>query len=109
MKNKDSLKITALYERLSKDDELNGESNSITNQKKILEDYAEKNGYANISHYTDDGWSGASFDRPNWKRLIEDVEQGKIGTVIVKDCCAIIGLNQKDLENQGNLAWSFLF
>ena len=108
-KNKDSLKITALYERLSKDDELNGESNSITNQKKILEDYAEKNGYANISHYTDDGWSGASFDRPNWKRLIEDVEQGKIGTVIVKDCCAIIGLNQRDLENQGNLAWSFLF
>lgn len=85
MKNKDSLKITALYERLSKDDELNGESNSITNQKKILEDYAEKNGYANLSHYTDDGWSGASFDRPNWKRLIEDVEQGKIGTVIVKD------------------------
>ena len=109
MKNKDSLKITALYERLSKDDELNGESNSITNQKKILEDYAEKNGYANISHYTDDGWSGESFDRPNWKRLIEDVEQGKIGTVIVKDCCAIIGLNQRDLENQGNLAWSFLF
>ena len=57
----------------------------INSQKKILEDYAEKNGYANISHYTDDGWSGASFDRPNWKRLIEDVEQGKIGTVIVKD------------------------
>ncbi len=85
MRNKDSLKITALYERLSKDDEQSGESNSITNQKKILEDYAEKNGYANISHYTDDGWSGASFDRPNWKRLIEDVEQGKIGTVIVKD------------------------
>ena len=45
----------------------------------------KKNGYANLSHYTDDGWSGASFDRPNWKRLIEDVEQGKIGTVIVKD------------------------
>lgn len=85
MKNKDSLKITALYERLSKDDEQSGESNSITNQKKILEDYAEKNDYANLSHYTDDGWSGASFDRPNWKRLIEDVEQGKIGTVIVKD------------------------
>ena len=85
MKNKDSLKITALYERLSKDDEQSGESNSITNQKKILEDYAEKNGYANLSHYTDDGWSGAGFDRPNWKRLIEDVEQGKMGTVIVKD------------------------
>ena len=85
MRNKDSLKITALYERLSKDDEQNGESNSITNQKKILEDYAEKNGYPNLSHYTDDGWSGASFDRPNWKRLVEDVEQGKVGTVIVKD------------------------
>ncbi len=85
MKNKDSLKITALYKRLSKDDEQSGKSNSITNRKKILEDYAEKNGYANLSHYTDDGWSGASFDRPNWKRLIEDVEQGKIGTVIVKD------------------------
>lgn len=64
---------------------MNGESNSITNQKKILEDYAEKNGYANLHHYTDDGWSGASFDRPNWKRLVEDVEQGRIGTVIVKD------------------------
>ncbi len=66
MKNKDSLKITALYERLSKDDELNGESNSITNQKKILEDYAEKNGYANISHYTDDadiiGLNQKTFD-----------------------------------------------
>lgn len=85
MRNKDSLKITALYERLSKDDEQSGESNSITNQKKMLEDYAEKNGYANLSHYTDDGWSGASFDRPNWKRLIEDVEQGEVGTVIVKD------------------------
>ena len=56
-----------------------------TSQKKILEDYAEKNGYPNLSHYTDDGWSGASFDRPNWKRLVEDVEQGKVGTVIVKD------------------------
>ena len=84
-RSKDSTKVTALYERLSKDDELNGESNSITNQKKILEDYAEKNGYANLQHYTDDGWSGAGFDRPDWKRLIEDVEQGRIGTVIVKD------------------------
>lgn len=81
----DGLKITALYERLSRDDDLCGESNSITNQKKILEDYAQKNGYTNLQHYTDDGWSGANFDRPDWKRLIEDVEQGKIGTVIVKD------------------------
>lgn len=84
-RSKGTAKITALYERLSKDDELSGESNSITNQKKILEDYAEKNGYSNFAHYSDDGWSGASFNRPNWKKLIEDVEQGKIGTVIVKD------------------------
>lgn len=84
-RNSDGIKVTALYERLSRDDDLSGESNSITNQKKILEDYAQKNGYTNLQHYTDDGWSGANFDRPNWKRLIEDVEQGKVGTVIVKD------------------------
>lgn len=77
--------ITALYERLSKDDEQSGESNSIVNQKRMLEGYAKKNGYSNPRHYTDDGWSGASFDRPSWKRLIEDVEQGKVRTIIVKD------------------------
>lgn len=81
----DSIKITALYERLSKDDEQSGESNSITNQKRILEDYAKKNGYSLIAHYTDDGFSGANFDRPSWKKLIDDVKSGKIGTVIVKD------------------------
>ena len=78
-------KITALYERLSRDDELAGESNSIVNQKKYLETYAEQNGYGNIVHYTDDGWSGGNFDRPDWKRLIGDIEAGLIGTVIVKD------------------------
>ena len=78
-------KITALYERLSRDDELSGESNSIVNQKKYLEDYAEQHGYANIVHYTDDGWSGGNFDRPDWKRLIGDIEAGLVGTVIVKD------------------------
>ena len=87
MKNKKdySTKVTALYERLSKDDEMSGESNSITNQKRMLEDYANKNGYANIRHYTDDGWSGANFDRPQWKKLIEDIEAGVVGAVIVKD------------------------
>ena len=78
-------KITALYERLSRDDDLAGESNSIVNQKKYLETYAEQNGYGNIVHYTDDGWSGGNFDRPDWKRLIGDIEAGLIGTVIVKD------------------------
>ena len=60
-------KITALYERLSRDDELTGDSNSIINQKKYLEDYAEQQGYGNIVHYTDDGYSGGNFNRPAWK------------------------------------------
>ena len=78
-------KITALYERLSRDDELLGDSNSITNQKIYLESYAEQKGYTNIVHYTDDGWSGGNFDRPDWKRLIRDIEAGLVGTVLVKD------------------------
>jgi len=59
----ENMKITALYERLSRDDEQSGESNSITNQKIILEDYAAKNGFENIRHFTDDGVSGTRFDR----------------------------------------------
>ena len=78
-------KITALYERLSKDDELQGESNSISNQKEFLSNYARKNGYINLKHYTDDGFSGKNFNRPAIKELIKDVESGKVGTVIVKD------------------------
>ena len=78
-------KITALYERLSRDDELSGDSSSIANQKLYLETYAMQHGYTNLRHYTDDGWSGGNFDRPDWKRLIADIEAGKIGTVLVKD------------------------
>lgn len=70
----------------------------------MLTQYAEQHGYENIEHYTDDGWTGTNFDRPDWKRMLADIEAGKVGTVIVKDYCAIIGLNQKDLENQGILA-----
>lgn len=81
--------ITALYERLSRDDEQLGDSNSIVNQKKMLETYCEQNGYTNIVHYTDDGYSGGSFDRPDWKRLIEDIEAGKVGMVITKDMSRI--------------------
>lgn len=69
-KKTDNGKITALYERLSRDDDLTGDSNSIINQKKLLEDYAKEHGFANCVHFTDDGWSGANFDRPNWKRMI---------------------------------------
>ena len=69
-------KITALYERLSRDDDLAGESNSITNQKKYLEDYAQKNGFKNIRHFTDDGFSGVNFNRPGFQSLIKEVEAG---------------------------------
>ena len=78
-------KITALYERLSKDDDLLGESNSIVNQKAMLEGYATQNGFKNIRHYTDDGFSGGNFERPSWKRMVSDIQAGLIGTVIVKD------------------------
>ncbi|MCL2298738.1 MAG: recombinase family protein [Firmicutes bacterium] len=78
-------KVTALYERLSRDDEQQGESNSITNQKKILEDFAERNGFANLRHFSDDGVSGTTFERRGFKEMIAEVEAGNIGTVIVKD------------------------
>ena len=78
-------KVTALYELLSRDDELAGDSNSIQTQKRYLESYAEQQGYTNIVHYTDDGWSGGNFDRPDWKRLIRDIEADLVGTVLVKD------------------------
>lgn len=77
--------ICALYQRLSRDDELQGESNSISNQKKILEDYAHKNGFLNLRSYTDDGWSGTNFERPGFQQMLADIENGLIGTVIVKD------------------------
>lgn len=82
----DNSKIVALYERLSReDDELQGDSNSIVNQKKFLEDYAVRNGFTNTVHFTDDGYTGANFDRPDWKRLMDGVQANKIGTVIFKD------------------------
>ncbi len=80
-----NLLITALYERLSRDDDLDGESNSIVNQKLYLQNYADEHGFTNCKHYTDDGWSGGNFDRPGWKSLIADVEAGKVGAVLVKD------------------------
>ena len=82
-------KYTALYERLSCDDDLAGDSNSITNQKKYLELYAAEHGFLNCVHYTDDGWSGGNFERPSWKRLIADIEAGKVGVVLAKDMSRI--------------------
>lgn len=83
--DKSKNRITALYERLSRDDELAGDSNSIVNQKKMLEDYAKSNGYTDLVHFTDDGYSGGNFDRPGWKEMLRQIEDGSIGTVIVKD------------------------
>ena len=82
-------KITALYERLSRDDEQVGDSNSIVNQKKYLESYAQQQGFQNCVHYTDDGYSGGNFDRPAWKRLMNDIEEGRVSTVLAKDMSRI--------------------
>ena len=78
-------KITPLYERLSRDDELLGESNSISNQKTMLEDYARRNGLPNPTHFTDDGISGTRFDRPGFNAMMEEVEAGHVGAIVVKD------------------------
>ena len=78
-------KITALYCRLSRDDEQLGESNSIKNQKSILSKYASDHQYQNPQFYIDDGWSGTNFERPSFKEMIWDIEDGKVKTVIVKD------------------------
>ncbi len=78
-------KITALYCRLSNDDDLNGESNSITNQKAILQKYADEKGLRNCQYYIDDGFTGTNFDRPGFQQMLSDIESGKVGTVIVKD------------------------
>ena len=89
MTNRQTERITALYERLSRDDGILEESNSILNQKKMLEDYAKQNSFGNIRHYTDDGWSGGNFERPAWKQLISDIEAGRVGCVIAKDMSRI--------------------
>lgn len=82
-------KITALYERLSRDDEQQGESNSITNQKKYLEDYAKAKGFRNIRHFTDDGYSGTNFNRPGFNSLLEEVKAGNVGIICIKDMSRI--------------------
>ena len=82
MRNK---KITPLYERLSRDDELQGESNSISNQKQMLEDFARRNGLPNPTHFTDDGISGTRFDRPGFLAMMEEVEAGRVEAIVIKD------------------------
>lgn len=103
-KNKNQMGITALYCRLSRDDGTESESNSIGNQKKLLSQKAKEMGLTDTKYYVDDGYTGTNFNRPGFQQLIDDIEIGLVSAVMVKDYCAIIGLNQKDLENQGILA-----
>lgn len=85
MAKKEEIKITALYERLSRDDEQAGESNSIQNQKKYLEEYARQKGMRNIRHFCDDGYSGINFNRPGFAALLEEIEAGRVENLLVKD------------------------
>lgn len=92
--------ITALYARLSQEDALDGESNSIANQKKILMKFATDSGFPNPTFFIDDGVSGVTFDRPGWNEMIRLAEAGKVKTVIVKDDCVIKALTPQTLENR---------
>ena len=101
----------AFYLRLSMADgdlgkDNKDESNSIENQRLLLQSYVEASDEfeGEATEYIDDGYTGTNFRRPSFQRMIEDAKKGKIHTILVKDYCAIIGLNQKDLENQGILA-----
>jgi site-specific DNA recombinase len=85
MTKKKTNRYAALYERLSHDDELQGESNSISNQKRLLEDYARTNGMAVFRHFTDDGISGTRFDRPGFQNMIAEVRAGNVEAVVIKD------------------------
>jgi DNA invertase Pin-like site-specific DNA recombinase len=84
MNRQNSTKITALYSRLSKDDYLTGESQSIANQKMLLEQFAEQNGFQNSRHFSDDGHTGVDFRRPAWQEMIAEVESDNVGVIIVK-------------------------
>ena len=88
-----------LYARLSNDDDR--EMNSLLNQREICQAFAEQHGYIIVGQSFDDNISGMSFDRRGLDELTAAVDADKIDAVIVKDCCGIMGLNQKDLENQG--------
>lgn len=102
-------KITALYCRISLDDGGDNESMSISNQKLMLKEFAEKNGMFQYEYYVDDGYTGRNFNRPAFQRMIADIEAGKIGCVITKDDCVNIELNSEGLENTGFCEVSSVF
>lgn len=84
-KKQDKAGITALYCRLSRDDGVEGDSNSVANQKKLLKRFAKENGLTNTRYYVDDGYTGTNFERPGFQKMIEDIDLEYISTVIVKD------------------------
>lgn len=105
MQTDNKTRIAFAYLRLSREESKNGsESSSIQNQRVIIQDFCERNGITLVREFVDDGWSGGSFERPAFQEMISQLRKGLANTVVTKDCCAIMGLNQKDLENQGILA-----
>ena len=89
-RNPNALRFTALYCRLSRDDGVEGDSNSVANQKKLLKRFAKENGLTNTRYYVDDGYTGTNFERPGFQKMIEDIDLGYISTVIVKDLSRLI-------------------
>ena len=93
------------YIRLSYTDDKTVESDSVANQRRLIDDFVEKHPEIEVvAEKIDDGYSGVLFDRPAFQEMMDMIKRGEANCVIVKDYCAIIGLNQKDLENQGILA-----
>ena len=97
--------LCGIYTRLSVEDGDDEDQNSLGNQKKLAIKYIDENSEMKfVDFYTDNGYTGFNYNRPGFKRMMDDLHSNRINCVIVKDCCAIMGLNQKDLENQGILA-----
>jgi len=104
---KTKVKVNLLYSRLSKDDEMQGPSNSIINQQHLLQEYAEANGLIPYVHLADDGWSGTRWDRPSWQKLIEMVEVDEVSCVCIKDSSRLgrdylrVGLYREMFKERG--------
>lgn len=94
-------KITALYCRLSQEDERAGESLSIENQKAILLSYAKEHHFPNPVFFVDDGVSGVTYDRPGFQAMLAEIEAGRVAIAITKDDCVILELNSESPENTG--------
>ena len=94
-------KWTALYVRLSRDDENEGDSNSISHQIEILTRYCQDREISSYKVYKDDGWSGTNFKRPGFMEMMADIEAGLVSMVVVKDDCVILELNSESPENTG--------